>query len=122
MVIDWFSKYCHFLYAATTVVCLFFNKTMKLHGIPSSIVSDRDLVFTGNFWWELFRLAGVKLKLSSAFHPQLDGQSEVTNKIIAKYLQRLVGDRSSTWLQWLAWAEFCYNSSVEALLKTSPFR
>jgi hypothetical protein len=96
-VIDMFLTYSYFLplghpYTATSVVRLFFDNVVKLHGIPSSIVSDRDPVFTGQFWQELFRLAGVKLHLSTAFHLQFNGQSEATNKIIAMYLRCLVGD------------------------------
>jgi hypothetical protein len=60
--------------------------------------------------------------MSSAFHPQTDGQSEVVNKIIVMYLCCLAGDRPKSWLQWLAWAEFCYNSSYQTALKCSPFR
>jgi hypothetical protein len=70
----------------------------------------------------LFSLAGVKLCLSLAFHPQTEGQSEVTNKIIMMYLRCLIDDRSRQWVQWLPWAEFCYNSTYQASLKTSPFR
>jgi hypothetical protein len=65
---------------------------VKLHGIPSSIVSDRDPMFTGHFWRELFTLVGVKLQLSSAFHPQSDRLSEAANKVISMYLRCLVGD------------------------------
>jgi len=90
--------------------------------MPSSIVSDRDPVFTGAFWKELFALAGVHLHFMSAFHPQSDGQFEATNKIIAMYLRCLTGDRPRQWVHWLPWAEFCYNSSYQASLKTSPFR
>jgi hypothetical protein len=86
-----------------------------------ALVSDRDPVFTSRFWEELFRLAGVKLLLSSAFHPQTDGQSEVTNRIIVMYLRRLTGDRPRSWLHWLPWAEFCYNTSFQSALKTTPF-
>jgi len=84
-------------------------------------VSDRDPVFTSSFWGELFRLAGVKLRFTSAFHPQSDGQSEATNKIIAMYLRCLTGDHPRNWLEWLPWAEFCYNSYQQSL-KTSPFQ
>jgi hypothetical protein len=78
-------------------------------------------VFTSTFWKELFRLAGVKLLLSSAFHPQTDGQSEVTNRTIVMYLRCLAGDRPRSWLQWLPWAEFCYNSSYQTSLQATPF-
>lgn len=89
---------------------VFFAEIVCLHGVPSSIVSDRDPVFTSSFWCELFKLAGVKLQMTSAFHPQSDGQSEATNKIIAMYLRCLTGDRPRNWLEWLPWAEFCYNT------------
>jgi hypothetical protein len=78
-------------------------------------------MFISEFWRELFRLAGVKLHMSSAFHPQSDGQSEATKKIIDMYLQCLTGDRPRNWLEWLSWAEFCYNSSYQQSLKTSSF-
>jgi hypothetical protein len=126
-VVDRLSKAAHFIplghpYTATTAARAFFANTVRLHGIPSSIVSDRDPVFTSEFWWELFRLAGVKLQMTSAFHPRADGQSEVTNKIIAMYLRCLTGDGPRQWLEWLPWAEFCYNLSYQQSLKTSPFQ
>jgi hypothetical protein len=82
-VVDRFSKAAHFIshfiplshpYTATSVARVFFAEVVCLHGIPSSIVSDRDPVFTSSFLGELFRLAGVKLRFTSAFHPQSDGQ------------------------------------------------
>jgi hypothetical protein len=108
-------------YSASSVAKAFFDSIIRLHRIPSSIVSDRDPVFTSKFWEELFQLADVKLLLSSVFHPQTDGQSEVTNRIIAMYLRCLTGDRPRSWLQWLPWAEFCYNTSFQSALKTTPF-
>jgi hypothetical protein len=96
-VVGRFSKYTHFIalghpYTATSIARAFFNDIVWLHGIPSSIVSDRDLVFTSKFWTELFTMAGVKLHLSSTFHPQFDGQSEVVDKVISMYLRCLTGD------------------------------
>jgi hypothetical protein len=72
-VVDRFSKYCHFIplahpYAATSVAQAFFTDVIRLHGVPQSIVSDRDPVFMA-FWQELLRLTGTKLYMSSAFHP-----------------------------------------------------
>jgi len=126
-VVDRFSKYAHFMplahpYTATSVARVFFDEVVRFHGLPASVVSDRDPVFTSSFWRELFRLSGVQLQYSTAFHPQSDGQSEATNKIIMMYLRCLTGDRPRQWLRWLPWAEYCYNSSYQASIKTSPFR
>jgi len=126
-VVDRFSKYAHFIplghpYSAASVARAFFDDIVRLHGFPCSIVSDRDTVFTSAFWRELFRLAGVKLNMSSAFHPQSDGQSEVVNRIITMYLRCLAGDRPRSWLQWLPWAEYCYNTSFQTAIRCSPFR
>jgi hypothetical protein len=113
---DRFSKYAHFLaighpYSAMTVAKAFFDTIVRLHGVSKSIVSDRDPVFTSTLWKELFRLTGTKLCTSSAFHPQMDSQSKITNKIITAYLRCLAGNRPRSWLCWLSWAEFCFNSS-----------
>ena len=126
-IVDRFSKYAHFIalshpYSAISVARVFFDNIVWLHGFPCSIVSDRDPVFTSNFWSELFRLAGVKLQLSSAFHPQTDGQSEVTNRIIVMYLRCLAGDRPRSCLKWLPWAEYCFNTSYQSSLKATPFQ
>lgn len=120
-VVDRFSKYAHFIalshpYTASSVARVFFEEIVWLHGIPSSIVSDRDLIFTSRFWEELFRLAGVQLNRSSTFHPQSDGQTEVVNKVIAMYLRCLTGDRPRQWLHWLPWSEYCYNTSFHSSL------
>jgi hypothetical protein len=102
-VVDRFSEQAHFLalshpYTAATVAKAFFEGIVCLHGFPSSIVSDWDPVFTGHVWKDLFKLAGVKLRMNTAFHPQTDGQSEVVNRTIAMYLRCLTGDRPRSWL------------------------
>jgi hypothetical protein len=126
-VVDRFSKMAHFIplshpYTAMTLARAFFDNVVKLHGLPCSIVSDRDPVFTSALWTKLFTLSGVKLRLSSAFRPQTDGQSEVTNRVLAVYLCCLAGDRPRSWLRWLPWVEFCYNTSFQTALQTTPFR
>lgn len=78
VIIDRLSKYAHFAplkvdYNSLTIAETFMNMVVKLHGIPKSIVSDRDKVFTSKFWRHLFRLSGTTLAMSSAYHPQTDG-------------------------------------------------
>jgi hypothetical protein len=126
-VVNHFSKYAHFITlvqpnTTTTVTYAFFDGIVRLHGIPSSIVSDRDPVFTSSFWRELFQLVGVQLNLSSAFHPQSDEQLEVTNKINTMYIRCLTRDRPRQWLQWLLLAEFSYNTAYQASINTTLFR
>lgn len=75
VVVDSFTKYAHFIplkhpYTARSVAVLFFDQVVKLHGVPISVISDRDKVFTSLFWTELFKLVGTKLLLSSAYHSQ----------------------------------------------------
>lgn len=91
VVIDMYSKYAHFFalthpYSASQVAQLFLDNICKLHGLPSSIVSDRDPIFVSNFWKELFQGLQVKLKPSSTYHPQTDGQSERLKCCLETYL------------------------------------
>lgn len=95
---------------------------MRLHGLPQSIVSDRDPVFTSIFWKELMRLSGVKLHMPTAFHPQSDSQNEAANKVIIMYLRCITGDRPRQWLRWLPLAEFIYNTAFQYALMTTPFQ
>jgi hypothetical protein len=97
-VVDRFSKYCHFIalahpYTAETVAQAFFADIVHLHGMSQSIVSDRDPVFTSAFWRELMRLMGTKLHMTTAFHPQSDGQTKAANRVIVMYLRCFTGDR-----------------------------
>jgi transposase InsO family protein len=127
IVVDCYSKYVHFIaldhpYTTTSMARVFFDNIVRLHRVPSSIVSDRDPVFTSKFWSELFALAGVELNLSTAFHPQFNGQSEVVNKVVTMYLRCLTGDHPRQWLQWLPWAKYCYNTSFHSSLRLTPFK
>lgn len=87
VVVDRLSKAAHFgalptNYTASKGCTLFRDIVGKHHGIPKSIVSNKDVIFLSNFWQELFKLQGTTLKMSSSYHPQTDGQSEVINKCV----------------------------------------
>jgi hypothetical protein len=83
------------------------------------LVSDRDPVFTSMFWRELMHLMGTKLHMTTAFHPQSDGQSEAANRVIIMYLRCL---KPRQWLRWLPWAEFVFNAAYQTSLRDTPFR
>jgi hypothetical protein len=103
VVVDRLTKYVHFvalahLYTASRVATLFMHHVFKLHGMPSSIVSDRDTAFTSLFWEELFRKQRVELAMSSSYHPQSDGQIEVVNRSLEQYLRAFAADKPNLWL------------------------
>lgn len=126
VVIDSFTKYAHFLslkhpFTAAGVAKLFLDQIYRLHGLPLSIVSYRDPVFTSRFWKELFDLAGVKLQMSSSYHPQSDGQTERVNQTMETFLRCFVNACPSKWNSWLPLAEFWYNSCFHSAVGRSPF-
>lgn len=84
-------------HTALTVASLFMEIVGKIHGLPRSLVSDRDPLFLSNFWHELFQFSGTQLPMSSAYHPQSDAQTEVMNRIIEQYLRAFVHRRPKTW-------------------------
>jgi len=126
VVVDKYSKFAHFIplrhpFTALSVAKAFLDHVYKLHGLPSSLVSDRDRVFTSNLWKELFALAGVQLRMSSAYHPQMDGQTERVNQCMETYLRCFVHACPTKWSSWLSLAEFWYNTSSHSALGRSPF-
>ena len=127
MVVDRLSKYSHFIplrhpYAAATVAKAYMDQVVKLHGVPFSIISDRDRIFTSAFWKELIKVVGTKLHYITAYHPQTDGQSGRVNQCLEQYLGCDVQDHPKTWRRWLAMAEFWYITSYHTTLGCSPFR
>jgi hypothetical protein len=126
VVIDKFTKYAHFLplrhpFTATTVAHVFLDSVYKLHGLPQTIISDRDRIFTSSFWQELFKLADATLHMSSAYHPQIDGQSERLNQCLEGYLRCFVHSCPKKWATWLPLAEYWYNTTYHSALGKTPF-
>lgn len=126
VVVDRLSKYAHFCalpqpFTPTLVAQTFMDQIFKLHGMPTSIVSDRDPIFTSNFWQELFRIQGTQLKLSTSYHPQTDGQTEAVNKCLETYLRCFTSEKQHLWVQWLPLAEWWYNTNYHATTKMTPY-
>lgn len=126
VVVDKFSKYSHFVplkhpFAATLVAQAFMINIYKLHGMPKVLISDRDHIFRSELWKELFTRAGVKLAMSTAYHPQTDGQTERVNQCLETFLRCFVHACPQQWFRWLHLAEFWYNTSFHSSLGRSPF-
>ena len=126
VVCDRLSKMTHFV--ATTegtsvegLVRLFQDNMWKLHGLLESVVSDRGPQFAAELTKELNRMLGIKTKLSTAFHPQMDGQMEQMNQELEQYLWFFVEHRQKDWPEWLAAAEFAVNNKVHTTTKVSSF-
>ena len=100
---------------------MFFKEIFRLHGLPKTIVSDRDNRYMGGFWQELFRLVGTELTPSTSYHPQTDGQTEIVNKWLEGYLRNYVSGQQRAWLKWLHLGEYCYNNSHHMSIGMSPF-
>jgi hypothetical protein len=106
---------------APKVAKLFFDQVVRNHGLPDSIICDRDSRFTSKFWKALFSFFGTKIKASSSFHPETDGQTEVMNKTLETMLRHYTNFRMDDWDTFLPILEFAYNSTPQVSTGFSPF-
>ena len=111
----------HTSISALALARLFLDRVVVLHGFPATIVSDRDPRFTSHFWRALFSASGTTLAISTAIHPQTDGQTEHANRTIEQILRNYVSSHLDNWNHLLAAAEFACNNSVQASTKQTPF-
>lgn len=108
-------------FTALTVAQLYINNVYKLHGLPKVLISDRDRIFTSAFWQELCRLSDTTMNMSSARHPQTDGQAEKLNQSMETFLRCMVSACPKKWADWLPLAEYWYNTSHHSAINTTPF-
>jgi len=126
VVVDRFSKYAHFIplshpFSAHQVAQAFFDIIYRLHGLPTHIISDRDKIFTSLFWRELFRLSHTTLAMSSAYHPQTDGQTERVNQCLETFMRCFVSSCPWKWIKYVTLVEFWYNTSHHSSINMTPF-
>lgn len=93
----------------------------KLHGLPKSIIFDRDKVFLSSFWKALMEVLGVQHYLSTSYHPQTDGQSKVLNRCLETYLRCMSSAKLTDWAKWIPLAEYWYNTSFHSSTHTTPY-
>ena len=126
VIIDWLTSQVHLVPPTTTVTArgimwLILKEVVRHHGIPKSIMSDRDTKFTSIFWKELHRWIGSKLLMSTTFHPQTDGATERANRSIAEILWTVVTNDQKDWSSKCPMVEFPLNSSVNTMTGHAPF-
>ncbi|GJR84524.1 putative reverse transcriptase domain-containing protein [Tanacetum coccineum] len=126
VIVDRLTKSAHFLSIRENdpldkLVRLYLNRIVTRHGIPASIICDRDGRFTSNFWKSFQKALGTDISMSTAYHPETDDQSERTIQTLEDMLRACVIDFGKGWVKYLPLAEFSYNNSYHANIKAAPY-
>ncbi|GJR48650.1 putative reverse transcriptase domain-containing protein [Tanacetum coccineum] len=126
VIMDRLTKSAHFLpiredYKTEKLAKIYVNEIVARHGVPVSIISDRDGRFTSHLWQALQEALGTRLDMSTAYHPQTDGQSERTIQTLEDMLRACVMDFGGSWDTHLPLIEFSYNNSYHTSIKCAPF-
>ena len=127
VVIDRLTKLTHIVpttdgATAPEVADMFINAIVRHHGLPREIISDRDVMFTSKFWEAFSDQVGIKMKMSSAYHPQTDGQTERMNRVIIDMIRHNIDPTHNDWDEHLAAVEFAINNAYQQSIGTTPFR
>ena len=126
MIVDRLTKSAHFLALQMTFTLerfsrLYIREIVRLHGVPVSIVSDRDPRFTTHIWKSFQKVMGTRLTMSTTFHPQIDGQSERTIQVLEDMLRACFLDHKGSWEEHLPLVEFAYNNSYQTSIQMVPY-
>ena len=126
VIVDRFSKMAHFVPCSKAIsgketADLLLKSVVRLHGIPEDITSDRGPQFISHFWKRFLQIFGTSLNLSTAYHPQTDGQTERVNQILEQYLRCTISYQQDDWVDFLPLAEFAYNNATHTSTQVSPF-
>ncbi|CAD0056184.1 unnamed protein product [Aureobasidium pullulans] len=126
VMVDRLTKYTHFIPCMKSITAeelahLVLDRLIRYHGIPKSFITDRDKLFTSNYWKTLVSVMGIKHKLSTAYHPQTDGQTERANQTLEAYLRHYVSYAQDNWVLYLPMAQLALNNQISATTGVSPF-
>ena len=126
VIVDRLTKSAHFLpirmtYTLEELARLYIKEIVRLHGVPATIISDRDPRFTSRFWGAFQKAFGTRLSLSTAYHPQTDGQSERTIQTLEDMLRACVLDQPASWDRYMPLVQFAYNNSYHASIGMAPY-
>jgi len=126
VVIDRLAKMSHLIPCskeldARQFANLFMKETVRLHGLPHDSITDRGTIFSSDLWKETTGKLGIERRLSTAFHPQTDGQTERTNAILEQYLRAYIKYQQDDWCGYLPLAECAYNNGYQETIRNTPF-